>query len=131
MSFGEQGMSHSPSDEIMRDVRYLAVEFVNKRGLLEMAQRLIKTLCEAFAEMEPITQILDKDVSTLDGIAVKVDVAEDRGSHTHASESSAHAVGTRTAQPPSPKKGRPWGCLLFLLLFVVVLIAGYIAAIFT
>ena len=68
-------------------------------------------------------------MSTLDGIAIKVDAAADRGSHTHTSESSAHAGGTRTVQPASPK-GKPWGCLLFWLLFVVVLIAGYIAAIF-
>ena len=75
LSFASRGMSHSPSDEIMREVRSLAVELFNKHGLLEVAQRLTKTLREVFAEMEPITEVLDKDVSALDGIAKRVETA--------------------------------------------------------
>ena len=87
VSLASRGMSHSPSDEIMREVRNLAVELFNKHKLLEVAQSLTKTLREVFAEMEPITEILDKDVSALDGIAKEVGAAVGRGSGAHASKS--------------------------------------------
>ena len=73
VSLASRGMSHSDSDEIMREVRSLAVELFNKHGLLEVAQRLTKTLRQVFAEMEPITELLDKDVSALDGIAKRME----------------------------------------------------------
>ena len=87
MSFASRGMRHSPSDEIMHEVRNLAIELFNKHKLLEVAQRLTKTLREVFAEMEPIAALLDKDVSALDGIAKEVDTAVGRGSGAHASQS--------------------------------------------
>ena len=69
---GPDRLGHSASNEIMRNVRNLAVELFNKHGLLEVAQRLTKTLRQVFAEMEPITELLDKDVSALDRIAKRV-----------------------------------------------------------
>ena len=100
ISLASRGMSHSPSDEIMRKVRSLAVELFNKHGLLEVAQRLTKTLREVFAEMEPITEILDKDVSALDEIAKRVEAVVGRGSGVHTGGSPAHAGGTRAARKP-------------------------------
>ena len=120
VSLASRGMSHSASNEIMRKVRSLAVELFNKHGLLEVAQRLTKTLREVFAEMEPITELLDKDVSALDGIAKRVEAAVGRGSGAHTGGSSAHAGGTRaTRKPVGPhherKVGekRPWRVAAF------------------
>lgn len=80
VSLASRGMSHPPSDEIMRDTRNLAVFLINKHGVvfLEVAQSLTKTLRKVFAEMEPITELLDKDAATLDGIAAKVRTARPR-----------------------------------------------------
>ena len=80
VSLASRGMSHSDSNEIMHEVRNLAVELFNKHQLLDVAQRLTKTLREVFAEMEPITELLDKDVSALDGIAKRVEAAVGRRS---------------------------------------------------
>ena len=87
VSLASRGMSHSASNEIMHEVRNLAVELFNKHKLLDVAQRLTRTLREVFAEMEPITELLDKDVSALDGIAKRVEAAVAPGSDTHASDS--------------------------------------------
>lgn len=80
VSLASRGMSHPPSDEIMRDTRSLAVFLINEHGVvfLEVAQSLTKTLRKVFAEMEPITELLDKDAATLDGIAAKVRTAQPR-----------------------------------------------------
>lgn len=80
VSLASRGMSHPPSDEIMRDTRNLAVFLINKHGVvfLEVAQSLTETLRKVFAEMEPITELLDKDAATLDGIAAKVRTARPR-----------------------------------------------------
>ena len=88
VSLASRGMSHPSSNEIMREVRELAVELFNKHGLLEVAQGLTKTLREVFAEMEPITEVLDKDVSALDGIAKRVGAVQGHGAGAHASGSS-------------------------------------------
>ena len=102
VSLASRGMSHSPSDEIMHEVRNLAVELFNKHGLLEAAQGLIKTLREVFAEMEPITEVLDKDMSALDGIAKRVGPGAVREVATHGSR-TAHSARARSARPlPSP-----------------------------
>ena len=100
VSLASRGMSHSPSDEIMREVRTLAVELFNKHGLLEVARSLTNTLRGVFAEMEPITEILDKDVSTFDGIAKRMEAAVGRRSGAHTSEPSAHTSGTQVAPKP-------------------------------
>ena len=78
VSLASRGMSHTPSDEIMHEVRNLAVELFNEHGLLEVARGLLKTLREVFAEMEPITDMLDKDVSALDGVAKGMEAARVR-----------------------------------------------------
>lgn len=80
VSLASRGMSHPPSDEIMRDTRNLAVFLINEHGVvfLEVAQSLTKTLRKVFAEMEPITELLDEDAATLDGIAAKVRTARPR-----------------------------------------------------
>ena len=100
VSLASRGMSHTPSDEIMREVRNFAIELFNKHGLLKVAQNLTKTLRKVFAEMEPITELLDKDVSALDGIAKRVGAAVGRGSGAHTSGSLAHAGGTRAVRKP-------------------------------
>ena len=107
VSLASRGMSHSASNEIMYEVRNLAVDLFNKHHLLDVAQRLTKTLREVFAEMEPITELLDKDVSALDGIAKRVEeAAVGRRSGTHPSGSPAHAGGTRaTRKPVGPHQG--------------------------
>ena len=73
VSFASRGMSHLPSDEIMHDTRNLAVELFNKYGVVFLSdvRGLTKTLRQVFAEMEPITELLDKDVATLDDLAAK------------------------------------------------------------
>lgn len=70
VSLASRGMSHPPSDEIMRDTRNLAVFLINEHGVvfLQVARSLTETLRKVFAEMEPITEVLDEDAATLDGI---------------------------------------------------------------
>ena len=74
VSLASRGMSHLSGDEIMRDTRNLAIELVNKYGaaFLSHALSLTKTLRQVFAEMEPITALLDGDIATLDEIAARV-----------------------------------------------------------
>lgn len=74
VSLASRGMSHLSGDEIMRDTRNLAIELVNKYGVafLSHALSLTKTLRQVFAEMEPITALLDGDIATLDEIAARV-----------------------------------------------------------
>ena len=74
VSLASRGMSHLSSDEIMHDTRSLAVELVNKYGVafLDDARGLTRTLRQVFTEMEPITELLDGDIATLDGIAARV-----------------------------------------------------------
>ena len=99
VSLASRGMSHPPSSEIMHEVRELAVELFNKHGLLEVAHGLTETLREVFAEMEPITEVLDKDVSTLDGIAKRVDAAPSRRITAPARPHRAHTARPRVARP--------------------------------
>ena len=87
LSLASRGMSHSPSKQIMRDTRNLAQvirleaeyflpcemingQVINGHGilLLEVARGLTKTMRQVFAEMAPITDLLDKDVATLDDL---------------------------------------------------------------
>ena len=98
LSLASRGMSHSPSKQIMRDTRNLAQvirlkaevflpgELINGQvvinghgiALLKVARRLTKTMRQVFAEMEPITDLLDKDVATLDDLpkAMTVETAD-------------------------------------------------------
>ena len=123
VSLASRGMSHPASDEIMREVRNLAIELFNEHGLLQVTQSLTKTLREVFAEMEPITEVLDKDVSALDGIADKWNALA-----AHASR-SVHAGGTRTAQTAASNDSSPrggLGCSVVLLGTFAVLLIGVI-----
>ena len=116
VSLASRGMSHSPSDEIMRDVRDLAVELFNEHGLLEVAQRLIKTLREAFAEMEPVTELLDKDVAALDGLANSVEATRSQGRDVGRASRPTHAT---QAQPV-----RAWYLPGFIILILGMIIAN-------
>ena len=140
VSLASRGMSHSPSDEIMHEVRSLAIELFNKHKLLDVAQSLTRTLREVFAEMEPITEILDNDVSALDGIAKRVEAAvrprirrtldehdqhvRPRGVEAARTPEDHSARTSNTVGPPASPKDNPWGCWLAVL---VILIVGYIA----
>ena len=116
VSLASRGMSHSPSDEIMHEVRNLAVELFNKHGLLEAAQGLTKTLREVFAEMEPITEVLDKDMSALDGIAEEWEAAQ-----AQLLESEATNTVKRRVQQPEQ------GCALGVV-GVLVTVLGSVTA---
>ena len=78
VSLASRGMSHPPSNEMMHEVRGLAIDLFNEHGLLDVAQGLTMTLREVFAEMEPITEILDRDLSTLDGFTRTVEAPSAR-----------------------------------------------------
>ena len=103
VSLASRGMSHPPSDEIMRDTRNLAVFLINEHGVafLEVAQSLTKTLRKVFAEMEPITELLDEDAATLDDIAAKVRTARPRTvrEEAHRPGELDIAAKVRTARP--------------------------------
>ena len=102
VSLASRGMSHSASNDVMHEVRNLAVELFNEHKLLEVAQSLTKILREVFAEMEPITEILDKDVSVFDGIAKRVKAARSQqvtASTTH----TAHTARPRVAEAVSSR----------------------------
>ena len=105
LSLASRGMSHSPSNQIMHDTRNLAVEMINKHGavLFKVARGLTKTLREVFAEMEPITELLDEDVATLDGIS-----AGAQPLHVTARDSPAatHSSSTAPAEKPILWAGR-------------------------
>ena len=117
MSLASRGRSHSPSDEIVREVRDLAIDLLNKHGLLDLAQRLIKTLREAFAEMEQITKLLDKDVSTLGGLTSNVKATRSQGSDVARDSRPTHTAETHRMRPPS-WKSTAWylpGCIILVL----------------
>ena len=105
LSLASRGMSHSPSNQIMHDTRNLAVEMINEHGavLFKVARGLTKTLREVFAEMEPITELLDEDVATLDGIS-----AGAQPLHVTARDSPAatHSSSTAPAEKPILWAGR-------------------------
>ena len=116
VSLASRGMSHTPSDEVMRELRDLAVDLFNKHGLLEVAHRLIKTLREVFAEMEPITELLDKDVSALDGIASNVEATRSQGRDVARPSRPTHATEVHP--------GRAWYLPGFIILILSVIIAA-------
>lgn len=117
VSLASRGRIHSPSDKIMREVRDLAVDLFNKYGLLDLAQRLIKTLREAFAEMEPITGLLDKDVATLDGLTSSVKATRSQESDVARASRPTHTTEAHRVRPPS-WKSTAWylpGCIILVL----------------
>lgn len=81
VSLASRGMSHPLSNEMMHEVRSLAVDLVNEHGLLDVARKLTMTLREVFAEMEPIAEILDKDLST--GFARTVEAPQTKTVNTN------------------------------------------------
>lgn len=119
VSLASRGMSHPPSDEIMRDTRNLAVFLINEHGVvfLEVARSLTETLRKVFAEMEPITEVLDEDAATLDGIAAKVPSQQCRQVSPAVeppASTPAPVLFVRTARP------RAWYALLAAIGLVVL-----------
>ena len=115
VSLASRGMSHTHSDEVMRELRDLAVDLFNKHGLLEVAHRLIKTLRDVFAEMEPIMELLDKDVSALDGIASNVEATRSQGRDVARPSRPTHATEVHPV--------RAWYLPGFIILILGVIIA--------
>ena len=101
VSLASRGMRHSLSNEVMHEVRSLAIDLVNDHGLFEVAQELTMALREAFAEMESITEILDKDLSTLDGFIRGRSARSARGRSKRSSPRAAAPAGMKRANSQS------------------------------
>ena len=119
VSLASRGMGHKASDEIMHEVRNLAVEMFNRQGpeMLDVARSLTRTLREVFAEMEPIKERLDEDVSTLDGIAAQ----RTRALAKQEAERALMLAKLSSHQKTMQQQNRNgWGCWLAIATLLVV-----------